>query len=50
MAERIVNMFGDITIAEEYIILWQDEYTSEKDKLFRLEVKKEIENYDIRNN
>lgn len=43
MADRLVQMFG-LEQAKQYVILWQDEYTTEKDKIFRRDVKNEISN------
>ena len=43
MADRLISMFG-LEEAKEYVILWQDEYTSDEDKAFRQEVKNELSN------
>ena len=43
MADRLVKMFG-LEEAKQYVILWQDEYTTEQDRVFRKEVKNEISN------
>ena len=40
-ADRLVQMFG-LEEAKQYVILWQDEYTTEQDRIFRQEVKNEI--------
>ena len=40
-ADRLVQMFG-LEEAKQYVILWQDEYTTEQDRIFRQEVKQEI--------
>lgn len=42
-ADRLVQMFG-LEEAKQYIILWQDEYTTEQDRVFRQNVKKELSN------
>jgi len=41
MADRLVQMFG-LKEAKQYVILWQDEYTDEKDRVFRQKVKFEL--------
>lgn len=41
MADRLVQMFG-LEEAKQYVILWQDEYTTEQDRVFRQDVKKEL--------
>jgi len=41
-AKKILDYFGDYDTAKSYIILWQDEYINEEDRLFRQEVKKEF--------
>ena len=41
MADRLVKMFG-LEEAKQYVILWQDEYTTEQDRIFRQDVKKEL--------
>ena len=43
MADRLVQMFG-LEEAKQYVILWQDEYTTEQDRVFRQNVKKELSN------
>lgn len=43
MADRLVQMFG-LEEAKQYVILWQDEYTTEQDRIFRQDVKKELSN------
>jgi hypothetical protein len=40
-ADRLVQIFG-IEEAKQYVLLWQDEYTTEQDWIFRQEVKQEI--------
>jgi hypothetical protein len=40
-ADRLVQMFG-LEKAKQYVILWQDEYITEQDRIFRQEVKQEI--------
>lgn len=42
MADRLVMMFGTLEKAKEYVVLWQDEYTTEQDRKFRQDVKKEL--------
>ena len=43
MADRLVQMFG-LEEAKKYVILWQDEYTTEQERIFRQDVKKELSN------
>ena len=43
MADRLVQMFG-LEEAKNYVILWQDEYTTEQDRIFRQDVKNELNN------
>lgn len=43
MADRLIQMFG-LEGAKEYVILWQEEFTTEQDRLFRQEVKGELSN------
>ena len=43
MVDRLVQMFG-LEQAKQYVVLWQDEYTTEQDRIFRQDEKKELSN------
>jgi hypothetical protein len=36
--DSLIKMFG-LEVAKEYVILWQDEYLDEDDRVFRQQVK-----------
>lgn len=42
-AKKIYDSFSNYDSAKSYIVLWQDEYTNEEDKIYRQKVKQEFE-------
>ena len=42
-ALKIYSNFSNYQSAKHYIVLWQDEYINEKDKLYRQKVKQEFD-------
>jgi len=43
MVDKLIQKFG-VKEAKQYVILWQDEYIGKDDRIFRQEVKRNLNN------